>query len=252
MSVDVRVNADDVRIAMRVLPKTLADNAVAAFGKIGKIHREEVAKNFGRNTGSGNRGRFWALQKMRQYRRAGDLPDVTLGVFSREGALLAHEKGMTVRARKGSLVIPILDARTKSGMVSRRYRVEVERRSAKSGKGFGGFSADLLPRNTKKIKLRGKLFLAQVQKQRATPGTYRRQAKAGPVLAQDRRRTKITKIFAILKKSVTIKGGTLGFFSTWDKIAPQRQRMMDRAVTDTLREIARLKGTSIAAVRRAG
>lgn len=220
---DIQVNAAAVDRAMAEAPRLLHKELRSAmYHRMGKPFRRAVAKNFASSSPDKQRqAEYFVLSQVHHYTKGTRLQALELGIFSRSEKLAAHEKGATITARGGgSLAIPFADAVTEKGRTRLKYRSSTNSPTNVKSRTYGAFDLRSIPGATV-IKVRGKLYAVIKE-------------------TEDDGWESITAWLARLVKSVTLKP-KLGFFATWDRLAPERVRVLNKVAEDVVRYLERIK-----------
>jgi hypothetical protein len=228
MAVTVRVESAEVRAMLVAVPGLLAHHVREEWGKQGKLFRESVAKNFGAaHPAKARRARKWVLDRMTQYRKGPGDPgvrpgDAHLGIFVTSPLLEAHERGLEITdPNGGAMAIPMGDAASAKIRRAKKAFVSGPKNAFTPSlfKEVRGLKKTRLDNEFKVINLRGRLYLAEL----------------GPT-------GEILTIYARIVKSVKLKA-TLGFYSVWQRLAPERDAAIERAVRSTIAQLKRTPPT---------
>lgn len=224
MPITIDMRTEGVRQVLQFIPDQLAHHVREEFKKLGIDFQRAVASNFAsRHPGAGRRAKYWVLdqktKRLQQYRRGPGDPgmkdgEAELGVFSSSPLLLAHELGLKITDPSGgAMAIPMGGAATKK----LRRAKEVFRRGGQFAPSLVAPTRLFSKRNQadefRIIRLRGKLYAAQIDEQ-----------------------GEIKDLYARIVKSVKLKP-SLGFYTTWNRMKAERDAAIDRAVGKAVKSI---------------
>ena len=200
---DVRIDTRRVDRALRMVPELLKTELLDAFDHI----RRGFFKALYANTGLRDK-RFIATKRvgigrqLRVYRNPnmGSTLDMQLGIFSRSKIVSKLEKGGTVTAKSGAMVIPLKAARSASGRLSPEFSK------------FADYRRSFDPSKIKGLFLRKKF---------------------GKVFLLRREENDTVRAYFVLKRSITIEP-RLRFFDTWDRLEGYRINVLNKSVDKAL------------------
>jgi len=221
MAVSVRILDGDVRAVLRIAPGVLAMRVRDEWKKVGKSFRTAVANGFAaKHPDKARRAKFWVMDRMTQFRKGPGDPgmpqgEAELGIFATSPRLLAHQFGLTIKdPTGGAMAIPMGEAATK---IMKRAKTDYVGKGGHYDpalfKSLRGISKKRQDHEFKIIRLRGKLYAAEMTPQ-----------------------GEIETIYARIVKSVKLKP-TLGFYETWERLRGERDAAIERAVARAIKTL---------------